>query len=315
MGVAWGDIDGDQDFDLVITDFWAFPPLPRGNPLLLAEDGALSADRCAQWLTCTGQTGWPAAFQDFDRDGWVDLFVGTSGTGLRNDLLFRNAGGSAFHSVEIPALERQDSRGGATADYDGDGAMDLFLWGLISGGSLLRNAALDDHGWVSLRLEGDGIGSHPEAIGAIVTLTTDAGTQVRAVHASDSAHSRSERAVHFGVPLGSTITGVEVRWPDGRLEALGPIAADRFHRVAQGVGVVPEGLVTAAARWTGTAVEVSARTDYGGRTALALEGLGALTWDPDATAFVASLPLASPPATVVVASERGGRWTVPVGGP
>ena len=82
-------------------------------------------------------TGTGIAFIDFDRDGWLDLFVPT---GTRFDLkqspsnkMYRNTGKGTFEDVtEQAGLTRTGWAAGVTvADYDNDGWDDLFLtyWG------------------------------------------------------------------------------------------------------------------------------------------------------------------------------------------
>ncbi|HUG41619.1 MAG TPA: CRTAC1 family protein, partial [Longimicrobiales bacterium] len=74
---------------------------------------------------------------DFDRDGWHDLYVTSSGIGSRN-ALYRNKGDGSFEDVAA-AMGLADvnrrvtgvSMGAVWGDYDNDGYEDLFLyrWG------------------------------------------------------------------------------------------------------------------------------------------------------------------------------------------
>jgi hypothetical protein len=74
---------------------------------------------------------------DFDRDGWIDLYVTSSGEGAMNRL-YRNRGDGTFEDV-APAMGVADlnregtgaSMGTVWADYDGDGYEDMLLykWG------------------------------------------------------------------------------------------------------------------------------------------------------------------------------------------
>jgi hypothetical protein len=74
---------------------------------------------------------------DFDRDGWQDLYVTSSGPGSRN-ALYRNRGDGSFEDVAarlgVADLNRPGtgaSMGAVWGDYDNDGYEDLFLyrWG------------------------------------------------------------------------------------------------------------------------------------------------------------------------------------------
>ena len=74
---------------------------------------------------------------DFDRDGWHDLYVTSSGVGSRN-ALYRNRGDGGFEDVaatmglaDVNGRATGVSMGGVWGDYDNDGYEDLFLyrWG------------------------------------------------------------------------------------------------------------------------------------------------------------------------------------------
>ena len=69
MGVAAGDVDNDGCVDLLTTSL-------DGNRLLRNDCRGVFTDVSAR--SGLAATGWSvsAAFVDFDRDGWLDLFVG-----------------------------------------------------------------------------------------------------------------------------------------------------------------------------------------------------------------------------------------------
>jgi FG-GAP-like repeat/ASPIC and UnbV len=88
---AWGDVDNDGDLDLYLTSIYKNE---RSYLYLNNGDGSFSD------ITCLSGTrvlnGWGCAFSDFDRDGDLDLAVGSS-SGVT---LFRNQGGGN-HWIQV----------------------------------------------------------------------------------------------------------------------------------------------------------------------------------------------------------------------
>jgi len=171
MGVAAGDVDNDGYVDLYVTKFGAPNQLFHNN-----GDGTFTD---VSRRSGVDMTGWsvPAAFFDFDRDGWLDLYVGSylrytleadtkcfSPVGARDyctphsyqalpGRLYRNRGDGTF--VDVTASSRVGSEFGpalgvVSADFDGDGWIDFYvandgkdnqLW-LNQHNGTFRNAAL-----------------------------------------------------------------------------------------------------------------------------------------------------------------------------
>ncbi|NIM64272.1 MAG: hypothetical protein GTN89_08925, partial [Acidobacteria bacterium] len=181
MGVATGDYDDDGDVDLYVTNYGP-------NVLLRNDGGGRFSD--VTTVAAVGHAGWgtSAAFVDHDADGDLDLFfanyVNWSLANERDchntawqpdyclpthyrapaaDVLYRNDGGGRFTDVTIEAdlnTAFGNGLGVVCADFDGDGAADIFvandsmlnqLWvnrrdGTFVEESLTRGCALDEHG-------------------------------------------------------------------------------------------------------------------------------------------------------------------------
>jgi enediyne biosynthesis protein E4 len=148
MGVAAGDIDNDGHTDLFFTGFG------RSQMFRNNGNGTFSDVSKPSGTADSGAWSVPAAFVDVDRDGWLDLFVGNylnysleadvpcfGVSGLRDycrpsayrplpSRLYRNNGAGRFSDVTIQAgLAREygPALGVSTADFDGDGWVDLFV--------------------------------------------------------------------------------------------------------------------------------------------------------------------------------------------
>ena len=148
MGVAAADYDNDGFVDLYRTGL-------SGSVLLHNNGNGTFTDVTAK--TGVGNTnGWgvSAAFVDYDRDGWLDLFVGNyllysvagdidclSVTGQHDycppnsyraqpDRLYHNRGNGTFEDVTSRALvggADGPALGVSTADFNGDGWIDIYV--------------------------------------------------------------------------------------------------------------------------------------------------------------------------------------------
>jgi hypothetical protein len=148
MGVAAGDIDNDGWVDLYITNF--------GPCQMLHNNGDGTFTDVTRRSGTDNEPGFAvsAAFVDYDRDGWLDLYVGNNVTyslanetvcpnpagapdycppqiyGGRPDRLYRNLGHGRFADVTASALvggKFGPALGVSTADFNGDGWIDIYV--------------------------------------------------------------------------------------------------------------------------------------------------------------------------------------------
>jgi hypothetical protein len=249
MGVDVGDYDGDGRLDIIKTNFAQdYTSLYRneGNGLFLDV-----SYRSGLAATLGPSLGWGVGFADFDNDALPDVFIANghiypdiektgSSTYRQRNHLFRNLGKGRFRSVAVetggPLLLQQSSRGAAFGDVDNDGDIDILISVIDDRPMLLRNDSTGGH-WVTLRLEGTK--SNRLAIGAKVTIETGSRRQVAEVRSGASYISHNDTRVHFGLGTGRSVDRVTIRWPNGNVETLGSLAADRFYVVREGEGVRP----------------------------------------------------------------------------
>jgi len=158
MGVAVGDVDSDGDPDVYVTN------LGTDRLFLNDGDGTFTDGTAAAGL---GDEGWScsATFLDYDSDGNLDLFVTryvefdrssecTDTLGRRDfcspktfspvaDLLYHNEGDGRFRDVSAEAgiaAERAAGLGVVSADFDGDGRLDIYVANDGYANHLWRNA-------------------------------------------------------------------------------------------------------------------------------------------------------------------------------
>jgi hypothetical protein len=120
LGLAVGDYDNDGRPDVYVANF-----NNRGNFLYHNECNGLFTRVTTGRIATDVGNAYSAAWADFDRDGWLDLYVAVYG----DDYLYRNNGNGTFERLtnSVAALQGGNSRGCAWADYDRDGYPDLFV--------------------------------------------------------------------------------------------------------------------------------------------------------------------------------------------
>jgi hypothetical protein len=100
---------------------------------------------------------------------------------------------------------------------------------------LLVNLAKNQNHWLGLRLVGTS--SNRDAIGARVTLRSSKRLWVDEVRSGSSYNSSNDLRLHFGLGSETTLTSIEVRWPNGEAELFPPPASvDRLIELTEGKG-------------------------------------------------------------------------------
>ena len=161
------------------------------------------------------------------------------------NMAFRNMGdlrfedtGSAWGLAHVGI-----SFGAVLADLDRDGDLDLVVNNVDDPVGIYRNDLATGHG-ILIRLRG--VASNRDGIGAMVTVTTAAGMQVRYLSPTRGYMSANEPILHFGMG-DDVLVALEVRWPSGHVQRFVNLAADRFYVITEPGGPVPQ-LVAVPAR-------------------------------------------------------------------
>ena len=152
-GAAWGDVDNDGDLDLYVTAF------EDTRYYLYINDGAghfteEGNERGASLLSADTHFGQSVAFGDYDRDGYLDIFVTEwrHNNGVQNpnggpshNRLLRNVGAARPGHFTDVTLEAGVSVDGIEGDQLRDGS-----WGFTP-----RFSDLDGDGWPDLAIAAD----------------------------------------------------------------------------------------------------------------------------------------------------------------
>jgi hypothetical protein len=251
MGVAVGDFNHSGRPSLYVTNF------EDENNDLYRNDGDwnFSEESFQSGLAMASLpwVKWGTAFADLDNDGWLDLIAVTghvypqmnslpSDPGYRQPaILSMNQKDGTFCDASTQAgaalAERRVSRGLAAADLFNDGNVDVILNNLDGQPTILRNRGIAGRHWVSFELAGTK--SNRLALNARVKIVAGGVTQTGDVLSGGSYLSQNDLRVHFGLGTATKIDSVEIRWPSGAVDRIGPLAADEYYAVLEGKGVVP----------------------------------------------------------------------------
>ena len=253
MGIAVGDYLNNGLLDLYNTVF-----SDDYNPLYRNDGGANFTEVSYQAGIAEPTIpflGWGTGFLDFDNDGWKDLLAANGHvypgvdqsdwgtTFAERPLLFRNLHNGKFELVPpvkgtgLAAL--LTARGAAFGDLFNDGKIDVVINQLNNTPVLLRNVSADHNHWVGLKLVG-GAKSPRDAVGAAVYLKAGGIRQRADVISGGSYASSNDFRLHFGLGASSRIDGVEIHWPNGRVQLLDLPAVDCFFTITEGKSPVRE---------------------------------------------------------------------------
>jgi len=148
-GAAWGDIDNDADLDLYVSVIGAT------RYLLFVNDGAGHFDeegleRNAVLANDQAHMGWSVSFGDYDRDGWLDLYLS------ERQEVFGEAVPSPHHSRLLRNLgETNPGHYEDTTDRAGVSYEDYPYEGARSHTFMTTFADMDDDGWPDLLVTAD----------------------------------------------------------------------------------------------------------------------------------------------------------------
>jgi enediyne biosynthesis protein E4 len=196
--------------------------------------------------------GFGAKFLDFDNDGWPDLFIANGhvdpqvdgqsfGVGYaERPFLFHNLQKGKFEEIGERAgtafRRKYVGRAALAADFWNRGREDLLMTNLDGSPVLLRNEAPTPGHW--LRIKTVGTKSNRDGFGARVEITAEGSTRYAEVRAGSSFESSSDPRLHFGLGSATRAESIVIRWPSGRVDKLGPEAANQELVVEEGRGVI-----------------------------------------------------------------------------
>lgn len=154
----------------------------------------------------------------------------------RNRFLLGGPEGFTDLSLVSGADCREDARSFAMLDYDADGWLDIALMSTHAPRFRLFRNRLGDLGRggrvLTLRLEGGNRSANAsdrsarDAVGAVVTAVTSAGSRAFRRSAGEGLASQNAAAVRVTLAPGESLRELQVRWPSGKRTTHRPKASD-----------------------------------------------------------------------------------------
>ncbi|MDP2062146.1 MAG: CRTAC1 family protein [Phaeovulum sp.] len=225
MGIASRDITGDGLPEVMMTSM--------GDQLLQFNRGsgfenapyALGTYAQRPYLGDDGRpsTGWHAEFGDIDNDGLQDLFIAKGNVDQMpsnaihdpNNLLMQGPDGIFREQGDAAGVATSErSRGGALADLNADGLLDLVVVNRRAALEIWRNTSTNTGNWAEI--EPVMAGTNRRAVGAWVELRADGKVQAAEITVGGGHAGGQALPVHFGLGAAAKAEA-RVIWPDGTL--------------------------------------------------------------------------------------------------
>ncbi|WP_309715000.1 CRTAC1 family protein [Armatimonas sp.] len=245
MGIAISDYDHSGQESLFVTNF-------QNTPNALFKNSGAGFFDDVSTATQVGPLHLPylsfgCAFIDYDADGWPDLLTANGHVQLGGKTLeamkqpkqlLHSEGGKRFREVKEnlgPLAISTVARGLVTGDFDNDGRLDVLFTNQNDAPQLLRNQDKSSNHWISFQTIGTK--SNRNGYQARLRLTGAQGTRLESVRSATSFLSASDPRVYFGLGAERKVEKLEVLWPSGIRETLGPLEGDRRYVLTEGKGV------------------------------------------------------------------------------
>ena len=147
---SFGDFDNDGDLDLFLAGRSSYNTVI--SKLYRNMGAAGFVEMSGPYFSFVAVEHSTCSWADYNKDGYVDLFISGENGNQKYAYLYRNEGGIAFSVASF--FEAVSSATSCFGDYDKDGYPDLFVSGVNSSGSVTISNIYKNNGgnWFSLVL-------------------------------------------------------------------------------------------------------------------------------------------------------------------
>lgn len=240
MGVATGDYNRDGFLDLYVTHF------TEDSNTMYTGLGPAGFDDNTRFIGLHAPTlkylGFGTVMADFNQDGLDELFVANGHVDRSFTIdgqfemppqlfVFDGKKWQVPDTSESPVFAiKRLSRGVASADFDGDGDLDLAVVNQNDQAWLLRNDSPSNN-WLNIHLVGRK--SNRIGIGAKVRLEQNGRTLAQELVGGSSFCSSHQPFLCFGLGESKANCTLEVFWRSGSVQKLGKISVNQTIRVEE----------------------------------------------------------------------------------
>jgi hypothetical protein len=235
MGPFVADVDRNGLLDILVPDMGYSSLMLQGRKGFYMDVTAQSGVA----VLCGQYTGWGGLMNDYDNDGYVDLFIANGDPHhlyIEEPVLARWDGKSKFIDMARASGEFFDhkyvGRGAAFADFDNDGDIDIVMNTINGTPCLLRNDGGNKQSWLKVVPVRKDTGM--VAIGGTVTVKANGMTMIQPVIAVNGYLTSSDPRPHFGLGRADKAESIEIIWPDGQKQTLTDVKANQILKVRQG---------------------------------------------------------------------------------
>ncbi len=233
MGPFVADVDRNGLLDLLVPDMGYSSLMLQMRPGFFVDVTAQSGLA----ILCGQYTGWGGMLNDYDNDGYVDLFIANGDPHhlrVEEAVLARWDGKGRYVDMARQSGDFFDhkyvGRGAAFADFDNDGDIDILMNVTHDLPRLLRNDGVAARNWLKVVPR---LASGSVALGARVVVKAGNLSMTQPVLGVNGYLTSSDPRPNFGLGSATSAGSVEILWPDGSRQELTDVKANQLLTVTQ----------------------------------------------------------------------------------